>query len=98
MITSRNKAHISQPEGTPFTIAPLKDILGSDSFTPFGNALITGTADLDNRPLSKLQLLYFTKFQKTSRTLDSPFPSRFSRRHDFWIKQVERKHHHIPIA
>ena len=60
MLTSRNKAHLSQSEGTPFTMALLKDMLGLDSFAPFDNSLLTGTADMTNLPLSKLQKLYFT--------------------------------------
>ena len=59
VLTSRNKEHLLQSEGTPFTIVPLKDLLGSDSFTPFGKALLIGIIDLSKLPLSKLQKLYF---------------------------------------
>ena len=72
VLTSRNKAHLSQLEGTLFTIASLKDMLGPDSFTPFGNSLLTGTVDMTNLPLSKLQKLYFINLQKTSGSLESP--------------------------
>ena len=71
VLTSRNKAHLSQSEDTPFTMAPLKDIIGLDIFTPFGNSLLTGTADMTNTPLSKLQKLYFTNLQKESGSLES---------------------------
>ena len=73
MLTSKNKAHLSQPEGTPFAITPVKDMLGFDNVTPFGNTLLTGTTNTTNLPLSKLQKLYFSNFQKASCTLDSPF-------------------------
>ena len=72
VLTSRNKEHLSQPEGTPFTIAPLKDLFGLDSFTPFGKALLTGKADLSKLPLSKLQKLYFANLKKASGVLESP--------------------------
>ena len=72
MLIYRNKAHISQPEGTSFTIAPLKEMLRPESFTPFGNTLLTGTIDMTTLPLSKLQKLYFNNLQKTSGTLTSP--------------------------
>ena len=34
VLTSRNKTHLSQVEGVPLTIAPLKYILGSNSLIP----------------------------------------------------------------
>ena len=71
VLTSRNKEHLSQPEGTPFTIAPLKDLLGPDIFTPFGKALLTAKVDLSKLPLSKLQKLYFANLQKASGVLES---------------------------
>ena len=46
-------------------------MIGLDSFTPFGNSLLTGTADMTNIPLSKLQKLYFTNLQKASGSLES---------------------------
>ena len=61
---SRNKEHLSQSEGTPFAIAPRKDLLWPDSFIPFGKALLTGIADLSKLPLSKLQKLYFDNLKK----------------------------------
>ena len=65
-LTLRNNTHLSQSEGTPFTTAPLKILLGPDSFTPFGKALLIGTADMSNIPLSKLQKLYLNNLKKTS--------------------------------
>ena len=78
VFTSRNNAHLSQSEGTPFTIFPLKYILRPDSFTPFGNALLTGTVDMTNLSLSKLQTLYFTNLQKASISLASPLSPHIS--------------------
>ena len=78
VLTSRNKEHLSQPEGMIFTIGPLKDLLGPDSFTPFGKALLTGTADMSNLPLSKLQKLHFTNLKKASGLFESPISSHIS--------------------
>ena len=78
VLTLRNKEYLSQPEGTPFTIARLKDLLGLDSFTPFGKALLTGKADLSKTPLSKLQKLYFANLKKTSGVLESPISPHIS--------------------
>ena len=72
VLTSRNKSNLSQSEGIPFIVAPLKDILGPDSFIPFGNALLTGTVNITNLPWSKLQKLYFNNLQKVSGSLSSP--------------------------
>ena len=78
VLTSRNKEHLSQSEGTPFTIAPLKDLLGPDSFAPFGQALLTGTADMSNLSLSKLQNLYFDNLKKASGVLKFPISPHIS--------------------
>ena len=59
VLTSRNKEHLSQPKDAPFTIAPLKDLLGPDSFTLFGKALLTGTVDLSKLPLFKLRNIQY---------------------------------------
>ena len=59
VFTSRNKAHLSQPEGIPFTIVPLKDMIGPDNFTPFGNAIFTDTEDSETLLLSKIRNIYF---------------------------------------
>jgi len=69
---------MSQSEGTPFTIAPLKDLLGPNSFAPFGKALLKGTADLYKLPLSKLQKLYFANLIKASGVLESPISPHIS--------------------
>jgi len=75
VLNFRNKAHLSQSEGTPFTTAPLKDLLEPDSFTPFEKAILTGTANMSKLPLSKLQKLYLTNFKKASGMIESPISS-----------------------
>ena len=71
-LISRNRAYLSQAQGTPFTITPLKNLLGKDSFTPFENSLLLGTADLNKLPLSSLQKLYLSEIKKSLATLSSP--------------------------
>ena len=39
-LISRNRTHLLQAQGTPFTISLPKNVLGKDSFTPFGNSLL----------------------------------------------------------
>ena len=78
MLTSRNTAHLSQPEGVPFTIAPLKDLLGLDIFTPFGDAPLKDTANIETLLLSNLQKLYFNNLQKLSGLLSSPLSPHIS--------------------
>ena len=63
-LISCNRSHLSQVQGTQFTINPLKDLLGKDSFTPFGNSLLLGTVDLNTLPLSSLQKLYLSEIKK----------------------------------
>jgi len=43
--------HFSKSHGTPFTVAPLKDLLQHDGLTPFGQSVLQGTADFDSLPL-----------------------------------------------
>ena len=78
MLTLRNKAYLSQSEGTSFTTSPLKDFLGLDSFTPFRRDLLTGTADMPKLPLSKLQKLYLTNVKKSSGIIESPISRNIS--------------------
>jgi len=40
--------HFSNSHGTPFTVPPLTNLLKYDGLTPFGSAVIQGTADLDD--------------------------------------------------
>ena len=63
-LISRNRAHFSQAQGTPFTTNPLKYLLGKDSFTSFCNLCLFYNTDLNKLPLSSLQKLYLSKIKK----------------------------------
>ena len=77
-LISGNRAHLYQAQGTPFTIHPLKELLGKDSLPPFGNSLLLGTADLDRIPLTSLQNLYLSVLRKSSANLSSHLHHRIS--------------------
>ena len=53
-------------------------MLGPDSFTPFGNALLTSTIYMTNLSLLKLQKLYFTNLRNASGSLASPISPHIS--------------------
>ena len=78
MLTLRNKTHLTQSEGTPFTTAPLNDLLGPESFTSFGKDLLISTSDMSKLPLSKLQKLYLTNLKKVSGIIESPISPHIS--------------------
>ena len=78
MLTLRNKTHLTQSEGTPFTTAPLNDLLGPESFTSFGKDLLISTSDMSKLPLSKLQKLYLTNLKKVSGIIESPISPNIS--------------------
>ena len=44
--------HLNQVQGSPFTVEPLQSILGTDSDTPFAEALLNGDANLHHLPLT----------------------------------------------
>ena len=74
--TQRNKKHLNQAQGTMCTIPPMSTLLGDDSFTPFGEAIINGTADFTNLPLSNIQKQFFISLKRES--TDKPIPPTIS--------------------
>ena len=52
LLISHNTAYLSQTQGTSFTIAPLNDQLGTDSYTIFTTKILQGTTDTVSLPLS----------------------------------------------
>ena len=77
-IISRNWSCLSQDQGIPFTINPLRDLLGKDSSILFGNLPLLGTVELQHLPLSSLQKLYLVELKNFIYPITSPI----SRRHD----------------
>ena len=52
LIADRNSYHLNQVQGSPFTVEPLKSLLGTDSDTSFAEALLNSTANLQQTPLT----------------------------------------------
>ena len=48
------------------TILPMSSLLGDDRFTTFGEAILNGTADFTNLPLSKVQKQFFLSLKRES--------------------------------
>ena len=48
-----SQQHFTQAEGTPFTQAPQKDLINQNGFSPFGDAILNGTADVDSLKLDQ---------------------------------------------
>ena len=58
LISDRNSHHLNQAQGSHFTSEPLQPLLGTDSDTPFVEALLNGNAQLNNIPLTKVTKRY----------------------------------------
>ena len=48
-LIQRILAHHNQTQGAPCTIEPLSSLLQDDSFTSFGNEILNGTENLNNK-------------------------------------------------
>ena len=71
-LIQRNLTHLNQAQGIPFTVEPLSSLLKDDSFTQFGNAILKGDANLSNKSLSPLQILFFKELQQQTHLPSSP--------------------------
>ena len=78
IINERNVQHLQQAEGTPFTIEPLKTILGEDGCTEECNKILMGTYDDSNIDLTHLQKQYLKALKKRSGKLASPLRNEIS--------------------
>ena len=54
LILDRNSHHLNQAQGSPFTVEPLQFLTGTDSDTPFTEALLNGDANLHHISLTKV--------------------------------------------
>ena len=50
--------HFAQAEGTPFTIEPLKSLVGDTGFSEFCDQLLDGTANLDSLDVPEYTKLF----------------------------------------
>ena len=67
-LIKRNIEHLNQAQGNPCTMLPLPTLLGDDSFTPFGNDILNGTANFKNLQLTNIQKAFFHNLRKHSST------------------------------
>ena len=58
LIVDRNAYHLNQAQGSPFTVEPLQSLLGTDSNTPFVEALLNSDANLPHFPLTNVTKRY----------------------------------------
>ena len=77
IIIKRNKIHLNQAQGTTCTVPPISTLLGQDSFTPFGDQILSGTADIDDLPLSEIQKRFFLSLKR--KHVSQPIPNTLSR-------------------
>jgi len=83
--------HFAQVHGSPYTVPPLTDLLGTDSLTQFGEQLLLGTADLDTlqvSPHTKLLLKHHRR--KYPQFKDTHLPLRFEELMQGFKKWPER--------
>ena len=65
-LIKRTIEHLNESQETPCTISPLSTLLGDDSFTPFGNDILNGTANFENLQLTNIQTALFLNLRKYS--------------------------------
>ena len=46
LIIERNAVNLNQTEGTPMTIEPIMSLIGTDSYTTFGDEILKRTANV----------------------------------------------------
>ena len=71
-------AHFNQAQSTPCTNEPLSSLLQDDSFTSFGNEILNGTANLNNKLLSPLQIMFFKELKQQTHLPSSPLQPNIS--------------------
>ena len=52
LLASDNAQHLHQEHGTPFTVEPLRILIGKDNFTPFSREILDGSAEFDTLDIS----------------------------------------------
>lgn len=72
-IIERNRRHLHQSHGTPCTIAPLASLLGTHSFTQFGNQILERWANLDNKTHSTFNNYSSKNLKSKQELLRHPF-------------------------
>ena len=71
LIIERNAIHLNQAEGTPLTIEPMISLIGTDSYTTFGDEILKGTANVSEIKSPTIRK-YIQQLKKNEEILKSP--------------------------
>ena len=64
LLASNNAQHLHQAHNTPFTVEPLRTLIGKDSFTPFTQEILDGSANFDTLEISDNIKLYLQNLKR----------------------------------
>ena len=64
LMASDNAQNLHQAHGIPFTVEPLRTLIGKDSFTPFTQEILDGSANFDNLEISDNIKLYLQNLKR----------------------------------
>ena len=78
IIIERNRQHLNQAEGTPFTQEPLLSIMGNDACTEASDKLLTGSFNYETIQTTLLQKQYLKDLRKHKGDLNSKIKSSIS--------------------
>ena len=71
LIADRNSHHLNQVQGPPFTVEPLQSLLGTESDTPFAEALLNGDSNLQQLSLTKVIKRYLESMTRNNEIIQS---------------------------
>ena len=64
LLAAGNAKHLHQVHGTPFTVKPLRTLIGKDSFIPFLQEILDGSAKFDMLDISDNIKLYLQNLKR----------------------------------
>ena len=69
LVADRNSHRLNQAQGSPFTVEPLQLLLGTDSETPFAEALLKGETYFLQVPLAKVTKRYLESMTRNKKII-----------------------------
>ena len=64
LLAAGNAQHLHQTHGTPFTVEPLRTLIGKDSFTPFSQEILGSSTNFDSLEISDKIKLYLQNLKR----------------------------------
>ena len=64
LLAAGNAQHLHQVHITPFTVEPLRTLIGKDSFTPFSQKILDGSANFHTLDISDSNKLYLQNLKR----------------------------------